>query len=532
MAKKARSSHNEIEKRYRENINERMRELRDVVPALAAIAANEGDGGMDEDDGIAANKAGSGNAAKKLHKAAILKGATDHIRHLTLENDRLRIELNSLRGLLASAAASVSVPGWHAQPMSTTSVGDPEAPAGTVAPISIMILAGVMFLGRAGSVPEVLSLGPESPALGSHTDVGKVLGVNGTGFGFANTSQPFDDNLLSWIGNLVRLLLALYCVMHILLSVFVFPKKGRKCETNAREMGNGVGVDARRCSSQVAAVVNAAAQLALSGKFDESAGLFERATGIAATDADCSDHAWLVRDPDLAREFWVSRSWSAEVADSETTADVFTVTGLAFRQWMLRRALIAALKATVSGSLETSFTSPELICRNLVYDCEVNKDVSVLPAAMVARAVLAACCGAPSSDVTKATTLAVEHSKEYYLASFGAAVSVTLIAMRGGCEDARRKALIAAQQAVAACAARRRHSVRSSRANSLNHSVDLVLELFLCVALAVCIKSDIVLEEPSLDLLSAHILRLLAATPSNMKADVEPVLSFVESMIV
>lgn len=87
-AKKEKSSHNMIEKKYRTNINDKIVALRDSVPALRVLVES-GDEDQDDLEGL--------QPAKKLNKATILSKATEYIKHLEAKNDSLKAENDELR---------------------------------------------------------------------------------------------------------------------------------------------------------------------------------------------------------------------------------------------------------------------------------------------------------------------------------------------------------------------------------------------------------------------------------------------------
>ncbi|KAK4515522.1 uncharacterized protein ATC70_010472 [Mucor velutinosus] len=118
MPQQKKTAHNAIERRYRNNINDRITELKNAVPALLYAkvkdsrtgnkrshrATNNEDDEDDEDgeeylDGVA--------IATKLNKATILRKATEYILHLKRTGDDLRQENATLQHLLGQ------LPGGH-----------------------------------------------------------------------------------------------------------------------------------------------------------------------------------------------------------------------------------------------------------------------------------------------------------------------------------------------------------------------------------------------------------------------------------
>ncbi|KAF7722275.1 hypothetical protein EC973_003495 [Apophysomyces ossiformis] len=93
-------AHNAIERRYRNNINDRIQELKNVVPALykaKASSSEDDDDESDEEERIVDGVP----VAKKLNKATILRKATEYIDYLKHTNELVDRENRILEQILA-----------------------------------------------------------------------------------------------------------------------------------------------------------------------------------------------------------------------------------------------------------------------------------------------------------------------------------------------------------------------------------------------------------------------------------------------
>ena len=102
------TSHNVIEKRYRSNLNDKIAALRDSIPVLrsAARKASAKDGSSDSEDSCTADGPGS---KLKFNKATVLTKATEYIKQLEKQNERLSEENSQLRNRLHSSHRPHSV---------------------------------------------------------------------------------------------------------------------------------------------------------------------------------------------------------------------------------------------------------------------------------------------------------------------------------------------------------------------------------------------------------------------------------------
>ncbi|GAA5794881.1 hypothetical protein HPULCUR_000229 [Helicostylum pulchrum] len=94
-------AHNVIERRYRNNINDCITELKNVVPALVHAKVKTSAKPSDDDEEDDAEFLDGVAIAKKLNKATILCKATEYILHLKRTEQELSAENNTLQYLLS-----------------------------------------------------------------------------------------------------------------------------------------------------------------------------------------------------------------------------------------------------------------------------------------------------------------------------------------------------------------------------------------------------------------------------------------------
>ena len=99
-----RAAHNDIERKYRTNLKDRISELREAIPSLRAIP--------DDGDDMA-----SARAAPKVSKGTVLSKATEYIhtlerrnRAMAIKNEELSRRLQAFEQLIGSGAVG---PGWQ-----------------------------------------------------------------------------------------------------------------------------------------------------------------------------------------------------------------------------------------------------------------------------------------------------------------------------------------------------------------------------------------------------------------------------------
>ena len=93
------TSHNIIEKRYRNNLNDKIVELRNSVPALRAMGRQNGGDDSEDLEGL--------TPAHKLNKATVMAKATEYIKHLEKRNKTMSDEMSSLKSRLAAVESAI-----------------------------------------------------------------------------------------------------------------------------------------------------------------------------------------------------------------------------------------------------------------------------------------------------------------------------------------------------------------------------------------------------------------------------------------
>ncbi|KAJ3214468.1 hypothetical protein HDU67_001653 [Dinochytrium kinnereticum] len=222
-------AHNAIERRYRNNINQRISDLKSVVPALnvprskASLASSSKkrskEDDSDDDDTAAAddrdNLVDGIPAATKSNKATILRKATEYILHLKAEVEnakeearRLRDIVEGRRGLLSPVSPYGLGVAMAAEPFSTMSASDAEAnrlsptspPAGYASTVVggvrmmavLFMTAGILYVpdpfSGVASAETSSGSGMVVDALGARNGSDVVDAVNGRAAGVSTVS--------------------------------------------------------------------------------------------------------------------------------------------------------------------------------------------------------------------------------------------------------------------------------------------------------------------------------------------------------
>ncbi|CAG8564460.1 3304_t:CDS:2 [Racocetra fulgida] len=112
-------AHNAIERRYRNNINDRINELKNVVPALCNLKNKEDKDDDNDVDGIP--------AATKLNKATILRKSTEYITYLKNNNKKIKSENEVLRKMIEALPGGIELyNAYHIKKMAVEGVGTPS----------------------------------------------------------------------------------------------------------------------------------------------------------------------------------------------------------------------------------------------------------------------------------------------------------------------------------------------------------------------------------------------------------------------
>ncbi|KAH9828521.1 hypothetical protein Tdes44962_MAKER09266 [Teratosphaeria destructans] len=119
------TSHNVIEKRYRNNLNDKIVELRNSVPSLRAIGRANGGEDSEDLEGL--------TPAHKLNKATVMGKATEYIRHLEKRNKAMAEEMDQLKARLAAIEEAI---GKNRDRQASTSSSPPNSRIRTRQPSS------------------------------------------------------------------------------------------------------------------------------------------------------------------------------------------------------------------------------------------------------------------------------------------------------------------------------------------------------------------------------------------------------------
>ncbi|KAG0356218.1 hypothetical protein BGZ54_000807 [Gamsiella multidivaricata] len=118
-------AHNAIERRYRNNINDRINDLKNVVPALCNIKTKDE---KDDDDDDEPQDADGVARATKLNKATILRKATEYIIVLQKRENATKTENALLRRLLTSLPGGIDLMEQHQAELANSSEESSPAP--------------------------------------------------------------------------------------------------------------------------------------------------------------------------------------------------------------------------------------------------------------------------------------------------------------------------------------------------------------------------------------------------------------------
>ncbi|KAK3825661.1 MAG: hypothetical protein J3Q66DRAFT_384810 [Benniella sp.] len=210
-------AHNAIERRYRNNINDRINDLKNVVPALCNIKTKDD---KDDDDDDEPQDADGVARATKLNKATILRKATEYIivlqkreQAIKSENAILKRLLTSLpggvdlleqhQGELANSREEISQPSESSSEDSNTESGSPPPAPGSSTGVSRVLMA--VFMGVTFFTPPQGNPGAHQSFMDEGLGAGRamssssrIVGHNPSVSGALGSSWGSFGALLTW----------------------------------------------------------------------------------------------------------------------------------------------------------------------------------------------------------------------------------------------------------------------------------------------------------------------------------------------
>lgn len=370
-------------------------------------------------------------------------------------------------------------------------------------------------------------------------------------------------------------------MLHIVLSVFVFPKKGAKAAKQAgqivadstalafgaKNVSAAKGDKAEESESSVGfpdgsvlaarharlralriyeqgTATSAAAKLLLTAAIhsvlarDSSSGLdlFEKAlevTSSLAVPQQESELSWLVRDKALTKKFWTEAKWRGEFLATKDVSGTLpspitlssSILAAAFRKWMARSVLSRSVTAVVQGSKPETFAALEATLKNLCDDAQTAKDDILASYMGLSRAIVAAWSDAAQAVVADAIAKIAQGSETHPMAPLTLSVCVAVLAHRRDCSKVEVRAGSAAQAALAEVRNRRRRSPLSPR--SEDEVLDFLLELVLCLSLVACRGN----KTDDANAATQHLRRLFAVAPAEVRKEASAIFHFVEQTL-
>ncbi|KAF9916548.1 hypothetical protein BX616_003469, partial [Lobosporangium transversale] len=210
-------AHNAIERRYRNNINDRINDLKNVVPALCNVKTKDE---KDDDDDEEPEDADGVTRATKLNKATILRKATEYIVVLQKREAATKAENAVLRKLLTSLPGGMDLLEQHQaneasakdeNPIATEfsseeSISEPTTPppTSTTSPGATRVLMAFFMCATLFTSPEG-NAGVNRVMMDDGQGAGRVMSSSSQVFGQSTSAQtsvssniwsPF--NVVTW----------------------------------------------------------------------------------------------------------------------------------------------------------------------------------------------------------------------------------------------------------------------------------------------------------------------------------------------